>query len=184
MQSCKQQPGRVKALAIGGHVLARTLIAACISVQAILPASAETSTIKAAKQYGLSYLPLMIMEDQKLVEKHAAALGLGDLKVQWVTLGGPSAMNDALLSGGLDFASGGVPSLATLWAKTRNTPLAVHGVGALNDMPVDLVSANPNVKKLSDLSEKDKIAVTSIKISTQALLLEMACAKEFGDANY
>jgi NitT/TauT family transport system substrate-binding protein len=150
----------------------------------LLPATAETNKINAAKQYGLSYLPLMIMEDQKLVEKHAAALGLNDLKVLWVTLGGPSAMNDALLSGGLDFAAGGVPSLSTLWAKTRNTPLAIHGVAALNDMPVDLVSSNPNVKKLSDFSDKDKIAVTSVKISTQALLLQMASAKEFGDASY
>jgi len=51
-------------------------------------------------------------------------------------------------------------------------------------MPVDLVSSNPNVKKLSDFSDKDKIAVTSVKISTQALLLQMASAKEFGDASY
>ena len=162
----------------------RVLLAGCMFALSLLPATAETNKINAAKQYGLSYLPLMIMEDQKLVEKHAAALGLNDLKVLWVTLGGPSAMNDALLSGGLDFAAGGVPSLSTLWAKTRNTPLAIHGVAALNDMPVDLVSSNQNVKKLSDLSDKDKIAVTSVKISTQALLLQMASAKEFGDANY
>jgi len=162
----------------------RVLLAGCMFALSLLPATAETNKINAAKQYGLSYLPLMIMEDQKLVEKHAATLGLNDLKVLWVTLGGPSAMNDALLSGGLDFAAGGVPSLSTLWAKTRNTPLAIHGVAALNDMPVDLVSSNPNVKKLSDLSDKDKIAVTSVKISTQALLLQMASAKEFGDANY
>lgn len=162
----------------------RVLLAGCMFALSLLPATAETNKINAAKQYGLSYLPLMIMEDQKLVEKHAATLGLNDLKVLWVTLGGPSAMNDALLSGGLDFAAGGVPSLSTLWAKTRNTPLAIHGVAALNDMPVDLVSSNPNVKKLSDFSDKDKIAVTSVKISTQALLLQMASAKEFGDANY
>ena len=162
----------------------RVLLAGCMFALSLLPATAETNKINAAKQYGLSYLPLMIMEDQKLVEKHAATLGLNDLKVLWVTLGGPSAMNDALLSGGLDFAAGGVPSLSTLWAKTRNTPLAIHGVAALNDMPVDLVSSNPNVKKLSDFSDKDKIAVTSVKISTQALLLQMASAKEFGDASY
>jgi NitT/TauT family transport system substrate-binding protein len=145
---------------------------------------AETNKINASKQYGLSYLPLMIMEDQKLIEKHAAAAGLKDMMVSWVTLGGPSAMNDALLSGGIDFGAGGVPSLATLWAKTKNTPIAVHGVAALNDMPVDLVTANPDVKKLADFTDRDKIAVTSVKISTQALLLEMAVAKEFGDANY
>jgi NitT/TauT family transport system substrate-binding protein len=162
----------------------RIFLTACTLAALLVPATAETNHIRASKQYGLSYLPLMIMEDQKLVEKHAAKAGLNDLKVSWVTLGGPSAMNDALLSGGIDFGTGGVPSLSTLWAKTRNTPLAIHGVAALNDMPVDLVSANPNVKKLLDLSDKDKIAVTSVKISTQALLLEMAAAKEFGDANY
>ncbi|MBE0703740.1 MAG: ABC transporter substrate-binding protein [Afipia sp.] len=162
----------------------KVLLAGCLLALSLMPAAAETNQIRASKQYGLSYLPLMIMEDQKLVEKHAAALGLNDIQVSWVTLGGSNAMNDALLSGGLDFGAGGVPNLVTLWAKTRNTPTAIHGVAALNDMPVDLVSSNPNVKKLSDFSEKDKIAVTSVKISTQALLLQMACAKQFGEANF
>ena len=162
----------------------KVLLAGCLFALSLTPAAAETNQIRASKQYGLSYLPLMIMEDQKLVEKHAAALGLKDITVSWVTLGGPNAMNDALLSGSLDFGAGGVPNLVTLWSKTRNTPMAIHGVGALNDMPVDLVSSNPNLKKLSDLSEKDKIAVTSVKISTQALLLQIATAKEFGDAHF
>ncbi len=147
-------------------------------------ASAEVTEIRAAKQYGLSYLALMIMQDGKLVERHAKAKGLGELRTTWAQLGGPGAMNDALLSGGLDFASGGVPSMITLWAKTKGTPLWVRGVGALNDMPVELITSNPKVKTIRDFTEKDKIAVTSVKISTQALLLEMAAAKEFGDANY
>jgi NitT/TauT family transport system substrate-binding protein len=93
-------------------------------------------------------------------------------------------MNDALLSGSLEFASGGVPSLITLWAKTKGTPLEVRGVGALNDMPNELITSNPKVKTIRDFTEKDKIAVTSVKISTQALLLQMAAAKEWGEANY
>lgn len=44
----------------------------------------------------------MIMEDQKLVKKHATTLGLPELKVKWIRLAGPGAMNDALLSGELD----------------------------------------------------------------------------------
>jgi NitT/TauT family transport system substrate-binding protein len=39
-------------------------------------AMAETSTIRVAQQFGLGYLPLMIMEDQKLVEKAVEAAGL------------------------------------------------------------------------------------------------------------
>src|SRR4029077_6162384 len=33
-------------------------------------------------------------------------------------------------------------------------------------------------------SDKDKIAVPSVKISTQAIMLQMAAAKEFGEKNY
>jgi NitT/TauT family transport system substrate-binding protein len=160
------------------------LIAAVFVFSARSPALAEVTEIRAAQQYGLSYLALMLMEDGKIVEKQAKAAGLGDLKVTWARLGGPGAMNDALLSGGLDFASGGVPSLITLWAKTNGTPVAVHGIGALNDMPVELIASNPKVKTIRDFTEKDKIAVPSVKISTQALLLQMATAKEWGDSNY
>jgi NitT/TauT family transport system substrate-binding protein len=147
-------------------------------------ARAEVSEIRAAQQFGLSYLALMIMEDSKLVEKQAKAAGLGDIKVNWAKLGGPGAMNDALLSGSLDFGSGGVPSLITLWSKTAGTPNEVRGVGALNSMPVDLVTSNPDVKSIRDFTDKDKIAVTTVKVSTQALLLQMAAAQAFGEQNY
>src|ERR1700712_4077369 len=97
---------------------------------------AEVSEIRAAQQYGMSYLPLMIMEDSQLIEKHAKLMGLGEFKASWAKLGGPGAMNDALLSGDLDFGTGGVPALLTLWDKTKGTPGEVRGVGALNNMPV------------------------------------------------
>jgi NitT/TauT family transport system substrate-binding protein len=160
------------------------LLALLLAVATPIAARAETSEIRCAQQYGLSYLALMMMQDGKLVEKHAKQMGLGDVKVTWAKLGGPGAMNDALLSGGLDFATGGVPSLITLWAKTKGSPIEVKGVGALNDMPVQLVTSNPKVKTVKDFGPGDKIAVTTVKISTQALLLEMAAAKIFGEKDY
>src|SRR6185436_19174781 len=39
-------------------------------------------------------------------------------------------------------------------------------------------------KSLKDLSQKDKIAVPSVKISTQAIMLQMAAADLFGQASY
>jgi NitT/TauT family transport system substrate-binding protein len=161
----------------------RGFIATLLSLVAST-AIAEVTEIRAAQQYGLSYLALMLMEDGKLVEKEAERAGIGPVKVSWVKLGNSNAMNDALLSGSLDFASGGVPNLVTLWAKTRNTPSEVRGVAALNDMPVELVTSNPAVKTILDFTERDKIAVTAIKISTQALLLQMAAAKEWGQENF
>ncbi|MFC7397992.1 ABC transporter substrate-binding protein [Chelatococcus sp. GCM10030263] len=147
-------------------------------------AAAETSEIRAAQQYGLSSLPLMIMEDAQLVEKNAKKLGLDDLKVTWLKLGGPGAMTEAIVSGDLDFGAGGVPSLLTLWARTKGLPMEVRGVGGLVNMPMELVTTNPKVKSIRDFTEDDKIAVTTVKVSNQALLLQMAAAKEFGPENY
>src|SRR5258708_19151531 len=133
-------------------------------------ARAEPREIRAAQQYGLSYLALMLMEDGHLVEKHAKALGLGDLKVTWAKLGGPQAMNDALLSGSLDFGTGGVPSLITLWSKTKDTSAPVKSVGSLNDMPKQLIVSPAQGKAIKDLGPQDKNAVTSVKIATPAPL--------------
>jgi NitT/TauT family transport system substrate-binding protein len=62
------------------------------------------------------------MEDQKIVEKHARAAGPVEIKTTWATFRSSDVMNDALLSGKLDFASVGTPGLATIWSRTRGTP--------------------------------------------------------------
>ena len=142
------------------------------------PARAELAAITVAKQYGISYLPLMLMEDGNLIEKQAKAAGI-DVKVRWATFAGGNVMNDALLSDSLQIASGGVGPLITLWSRTRGN-LDVRGVGALNSMPLYLVSRNPRVKTVSDLSDKDRIALPAVKISVQALALQMAAEQTFG----
>ena len=147
-------------------------------------ALAEVKEIRAARQYGLATLPLMIMEDAKLVEKNAKQLGLDGLTVRWVQLGGPGAMTEALVSGDLDFGSGGVPSLLTLWSRTQGLPIEVRGAGAVVNMPMELVTTNPKVNTIRDFTNDDRIAVTTIKVSNQALLLQMAAAKEFGQESY
>jgi NitT/TauT family transport system substrate-binding protein len=147
------------------------------------PAGAEVSEIKIGKQYGLPYIQFVIMEDQKLIEKHAKLQGLGDIKVDWATLGGPSALNDGLISGAIDIAAVGLPNLITMWEKTR-TNVKIRAIAGLNFMPLILLTRDARIKALKDYTEKDRIALPSVKISMQAILLEMAVAKEFGDANY
>jgi NitT/TauT family transport system substrate-binding protein len=134
--------------------------------------------IKVAKQYGISYLPLMLMEDQKLIEKYAKAAGT-DVSVGWATFAGGNVMNDALLSNGLQFASGGVAPFLTLWSRTRGN-LDVKAIGAINSMPLYLVTRNPSVKSLADFTEKDRIGLPAVKVSIQAITLQMACEKAFG----
>jgi NitT/TauT family transport system substrate-binding protein len=163
---------------------ARLLGAAILAASLVSTASAEVSEIRAARQYGLSSLPLMIMEDQKLVEQEAAAAGMPDLTVSWVQLGGPGAMNEALISGDLDIGAAGAPSLITLWDRTKGSAMEIRGIGSLVEMPMELLTTNPDVKSIRDFTEDDKIAVTTIKVSNQAMLLQMAAAAEFGEDEY
>jgi NitT/TauT family transport system substrate-binding protein len=175
MEGGRRFPRALKAaLVLAATASSLTLLAA--------PASAELSEIHVSRQYGISYLPLMIMEDQKLIEKHAKASGI-DMKVDWSKFASGAVMNDALLSGNLQFASGGVAPFTTLWAKTRSN-LDVKAVAAINSMPLYLVTNNPKVKTLKDFTDKDKIALPAVKVSVQAMMLQMAAAKQWGQANF
>jgi NitT/TauT family transport system substrate-binding protein len=141
-------------------------------------AQAETQTVRLAKQFGISYLPLTVMEDKKLLEAQGKKLGL-DLQTDWVKFTSGTPMNEAILSGQLDFASGGVGPLLTIWSKTRSN-VGVKGVAALNAMPLYLNTINPNVKTIKDFTDKDRIALPAVKVSIQAVTLQMAAEKAFG----
>jgi NitT/TauT family transport system substrate-binding protein len=163
------------------RLLRLALAAGLIALAA--PAAAEVSELKIGKQYGLPYIQFVIMEDQKLIEKHAKLQGLGDVKIEWTTLGGPAQINDGLISGAIDVGAVGLPNLITMWEKTRNN-VKVRAIAGLNFMPLILLTRDSKIKALTDYGDKDRIAVPSVKISMQAILLEMAAAKAFGEANY
>jgi sulfonate transport system substrate-binding protein len=162
----------------------RTSVVVCALAISILPAIAyaEAKEVKIARGFAIPHLPIMIMEHDKLLEKHARAAGLGDITVAYSTIGGGSVMNDALLSGTLSFGVGGPPPMLTLWDKTR--PNQVKGVCAEATMPLLLNTRNPQLKTMRDLSDKDRIAVGAVKVSIQAVLLQMAAAREFGADNF
>jgi NitT/TauT family transport system substrate-binding protein len=152
---------------------------------AVAAAHAEVSEVRISHGYGVLYLPLMIMASEKLVEKHAKAAGLGDLRTEYKVLDGGNVINDAMLSGALDIASIGVAGFLTLWAKAKDNPaLEIRGLSGMSSSSMYLMTRNPNVKALKDFTDKDRIAVPGIKTSLPAVLLHMAAAKEFGDANY
>jgi NitT/TauT family transport system substrate-binding protein len=145
---------------------------------AAAPAGADTKTVRLAKQFGISYLPLTVMEERKLLEKHGQRLGL-DLKTEWVQFVSGAPMNEAIISGNLDFASGGVGPLLTIWGKTRGN-IGVKGVAAINAMPLYLNTISPGVKTIADFTAKDRIALPAVKVSIQAVTLQMAAEKAFG----
>lgn len=157
----------------------------CAATLATPLAQAQQATeVRVARQYGIAYIPLMLMQDGKLIEKHAERLGLPGLRVSWQQFTGGAVMNDALLSGNLDFAVAGPPPFLTMWARTRGTPLAVRGVASLNAMPMYLMTRRPEVRSVRDFTDQDRIVVSGVKVSTQAVVLQMAAAKEWGMKEY
>jgi NitT/TauT family transport system substrate-binding protein len=150
-----------------------------------LGARAEVSSVRISYGYGILYLPLMVMDREQLLEKRAKAAGLPDLKVEWKTFDGGNVINDAMLAGALDIAGIGVPGFLTLWAKAKDNPaIEVRALTGMSSSSMYLMTRNPQVKTLKDFSASDRIGVPGIKTSLPAVLLHMAAAKEFGDANY
>ncbi len=144
----------------------------------------EVSGIVIVSQHGLPYLPLMVMDSLQLVQKHASRLGIATLKPEYKSLGGTQSLIDALLSRQMDFGVTGVPSLATLWDKTTGTANEVRALSAVQSMPFMLVTNKPEIKTIKDFTGADKIAVPAIKVSSQAICLQMAAAKQWGDDQY
>ena len=58
------------------------------------------------------------MKEGKLLEKHAASLGI-NVTMQWERFPAAAGMYNAFLFGKLAFASGGVTQLLTSWDMTR-----------------------------------------------------------------
>ncbi len=165
----------------------RILAAAALTLLAwsagALPARTEVSDVKLVLQNGSNYLPTLIMREQKLVEKHLKAKGLAGTTVIWAKLAGPAAIVDSFLAGAVDFAAQGIPSTAVLWDRTRNG-IRVKAVSALVASNIWLMTRKPELKSLRDITDKERIAVPSVKTSSQALFLWSAAEKEFGPGQW
>jgi NitT/TauT family transport system substrate-binding protein len=133
------------------------------------------------QQRGLMYLPVDMMVTGGVLQQEATKLGLGKVEATARALSGPAAITDALLSGSAQYGAAALPSLMTLWDKTHGTPNEVRAVGTMSNGAMVLYTINPNVKTIADFTEKDRIAVPSVRISFNAMMLEMAAEKLWND---
>ena len=60
----------------------------------------------------------------------------------------------------------------------------VKAVAALGSLPNYLITSNPKVKTLKDLSDKDRIAVPAAGVGFQSRTLQIETAKLFGPADF
>jgi NitT/TauT family transport system substrate-binding protein len=90
----------IRAVAICGIIACAALVLSHVAH------AAEAKALRLAKGYGITYLPLVIAAEERLVEKELERRGLGSVQVTWTSFSGGTAMNDALIAGQLDIANG------------------------------------------------------------------------------
>ena len=156
-------------------------VLAALSLVASASARAE-GKIRIAEQFGVVYLLLNVAQDQKLIEKHGKKQGV-DIDVDWIKLSGGAATNDALLSNSVDVVGAGLGPLLTVWDRTAGKQ-NVRAVASLGSFPYYLISTNPAVKSIADFGPKDRIALPAVTVSVQARILQMAAAKQWGQAQF
>jgi NitT/TauT family transport system substrate-binding protein len=151
-----------------------------VAAPAIVRAQAPL-TVSLVQQRGLLYLPVDMMVTGGVLQQESTKLGLGKVEATARTLSGPAPIIDALLSGSADYGTAALPSVLTLWDKTHGTPNEIRAVGAMSNGAMVLYTINPNVKTIADFTEKDRIAVPSVRISFNSMMLEMAAEKLWND---
>lgn len=142
-------------------------------------ARSETERVRIAQQFGIAYLPLIVSSEKGFIEEEARNLGIKPPTIEWLRLSGAAAMNEALISGGLDFATAGITPMILTWGKTRTTAKII-GIAALGSMANVLTTNNPKIKTIADFTSNDRIALPSVKVGFQPILLQMAADKAFG----
>ncbi|MGY6030565.1 ABC transporter substrate-binding protein [Phytobacter sp. AG2a] len=153
-----------------------------VALSGLSTAALAEGKISIAQQFGIGYLILDVVRDQQLIEKEGKKEGI-DIEVDWRTISGATGMNEALLSGALDVASAGVPPLLTLWDRTKDKQ-NVKAIASLGSMPNYLLSNNPDVKTIKDLTDKDRIAVPAAGVGFQSRTLQIETAKLYGNNDF
>jgi NitT/TauT family transport system substrate-binding protein len=133
------------------------------------------------QQRGLLYIPVDIMVAGGVLQNEATKLGLEKIEASATALSGPGPVLDAMLSGAADYGTAALPSLLTIWEKTRGTANEVKAVGTVSNGAMTLYTINPNVHAIADFTERDRIAVPTVRISFNSMMLQMAAEQQWND---
>jgi NitT/TauT family transport system substrate-binding protein len=164
-------------------MFARALAFAATLTAVASTAHAEVHEIVFARLGSFAMLPLIVMESEHLVEQQARKLGIDDLKVTYVEFTSGLEVNNALAAGRAQFGASSIAPFLTLWDRAHDN-LKVGAVSALDTAPMFLVTRNPNIKKVTDFTDADRINVLTPGSAGQAIVFEMAVAQAYGIKNY
>jgi len=133
--------------------------------------SQNIKTVKIAKQYGLAYAPITVMQELNFIHEEDP-----NLHVEWVQLGNTAAIREAILTDELDIGFMGIPPYLIGVENGMNWQIFT----GLSKAPLGLMSNDTSINSLKDINPSHKIALPQPG-SIQHILLSMAAKREMGD---
>lgn len=136
----------------------------------------EAVTLNIAYQYGLAYAPLILMQEQKLIEKAYEEKTGKEVTVVWNQMSSGADINTGISSGNIDVGFMGVAPAITGITKNVGYKIFTN----LSGQEHGLMTNDDSIKKMADLIGTDKqIALVNIG-SIQHIIL----AKTLDDLGY
>jgi NitT/TauT family transport system substrate-binding protein len=156
-------------------VLAAVLSAATLAVFAAAGLSAGRadlpSKITIAYQPGLGYAPLILMKQQRVIEKKYPGT-----TVDWKVLASGTPITNGVITGDIEIGAVGTGPFLVGWARGVNWKV----IAPLNLGDLWLMAKDPNIKTIADL--KGKRIATPTNTSIQAVALRKMAQVKLGDA--
>lgn len=130
-----------------------------------------------ADQFGLAYAPIEILKATDLLSEALAERGLEDVTVAFKRLGNTAAIREAMVSGDLDIGFVAIPPF--LIGKDMGMDWRI--ISGLSESPMALVTKDPNLKGLRDLTPEHRILLPQPG-SVQHILLSMVAEQTLKDS--
>ena len=131
------------------------------------PTAAAPEKLTIAYQFGVGYAPLMIIKQQRLLEK-----AYPGLKVEWKQLASGTPITDGIIKGDIQIGAMGTGPMLVGWARGINWKV----IAPLDEADLWLMAKNPAIRTIADLRGKRIATPTATSIQAVALR-KMAQAK-------
>lgn len=152
------------------RVVAAAVLALGIGTASSAQGASEATrpdTITIAYQFGVGYAPLMIIKQQRLLEK-----AYPGLRVEWKQLASGTPITDGIIKGDIQIGAMGTGPMLVGWARGINWKV----IAPLDEADLWLMAKDPSIRTISDLRGKRIATPTATSIQAVALR-KMAQAK-------
>jgi NitT/TauT family transport system substrate-binding protein len=127
--------------------------------------------ITIAYQPGLGYAPLILMKQQRTLEKRFPGL-----EVDWKVLASGTPITNGVISGDIQIGAVGVGPMLVGWARGVNWRV----IAPLNEGDLWLMAKDPNIRTIGDL--RGKRIATPTNTSIQAVVLRKMAEVKLGNS--